>query len=241
MASSRYNDLILWLFISVAIHAIAATLIALSPRAKKVQYAPVYEVKLLPFTPTPVVKPEEVPQREEVRPRERPKIEAKRRGKIKEIKPKAIKKVVRDEARPEEAIAKLKEKIVAEEAIERIREKVRKKEPITPGEVKIATRPPARVYRYEELDAELRAYFQKISQMIREAWYLPDALRSKGYKTVLSIHIKRDGTIESLWIEEGSGNRSYDESTIRAINKVSPLPPLPKGWKEEAIDLGLRF
>lgn len=187
-----------------------------------------------------VVKPEEVPQKEVVPPREQPKKEKVKKRALKTKKPAPSPKALKNIARPDEAVARIREKIAAEEAVDRIRRKVKEKE-TTSREITIAARAPARVYRYEELDAELRAYFEKISLMINGAWSLPEALRNKGFKTILSIHIRRDGTIESLWIEEGSGNKFYDESALRAINKVTPLPPLPKKWKEEAIDLGLRF
>lgn len=198
-----------------------------------------------------VARPEEVQQKkDEIRPPEKPEKEKiapkelkvrKPVVSVKTKKPAVSAKTIKDTARPDDAVAKIREKIAAEEAVEKIRKKVTKKETTSTGKIKIAARPPTKVYQRDELDAELKAYFDKITRMITEAWSLPETLENKGFKTILSIHINRDGTIESLFIEEGSGNRLYDESTVRAINKVTPLPPLPKGWNEEAIDLGLRF
>lgn len=270
IVSENHTDFVRWLFLSVAIHLIPALVAVLLPTPpKKVFYSPVYEVTLL--TSPEIVKPqdaskEEIPQKEDVPPHERPKVEPKEEPKLKvevkdikhkakTIKHKAINKKSRkeiavpkpkeDAARPDEAVAKMREKIAAEEAVEgtveKIRKKVREKEAVSGNSVKIAARPPARVHSYEEFDAELKTYVDKIRQTIREAWSLPDVLKNRGFKTTLSIHVHRNGTIESLWIGEGSGNKFYDESTLRAINKVTPLPPLPKGWKEDTIDLEVIF
>lgn len=237
---SREHGFTLWLFLSITIHVLLAAVIVISHSARKsIFYTPAYEVALLPRTE--VIRPEEVRPKKEVSPLEKPEKEKIRPKARKGKKPVVIAKIKKDSHRPDDAVAKIREKIAAEEAVENIRKKVKEKETTSSGKIKIAARPPTKVYHYDELDAELKAYFDKISLMVNEAWSLPEALRNKGFKTILSIHIRRDGTIESLWIEEGSGNKFYDESTLRAINKVTPLPPLPKRWKEEAIDLGLRF
>lgn len=265
IVSENHADFVRWLFLSVAIHLIPALVVVLLPTPpKKVFYSPVYEVTLL--TGPEIVKPQDapkegIPQKEDVPPHEEPKEEPKLKIEVKDIKhkpkikkPKAVtksrkeivvSKLREDAARPDEAVKKMREKIATEEAVEeavsKIRKKDREKEIASSGGIKIAARAPARVYHVEELDAELRAYFERISRIVRDAWALPEGLRNKGFKTILSIHIRKDGTVESLWVEEGSGNRFFDESAQRAINKASPLPPLPKNWKEESIDLGLRF
>lgn len=245
--SGNHTDFPLWLFLSVAIHLIPAILILFIPRVPQKKFRPpVYQVELL--TRPETVKAVEVPKEEEVIPHEEPRVELK--VKVKDIKYKAIKKARKppvvqkqkeDAARPDDAIKKMREKVAAEDAVDRIRRRVREKEAVYGDTVKLAARPPSKVYHYEELDDEMKAYYAKISEIIRNAWSLPDVLRKKGYKTVLAIHVLKDGTVQSLWIEEKSGNSFYDETTVRAINKVTILPPLPKGWKEGSIDLGFNF
>lgn len=238
IASRSHAGFPRWLLLSVAIHIILAVLIILSPTpSRKLFYTPVYEVELLPIPEA--AEPEKLPQEQDVRPPKKP---VKQKISAKKKKASIISKTRKDEAGYDEAVAKLREKVATEDAVEKIRKKVKgNKEAVSDSAVKIADRAPKKVYHYEELDKELRAYFEKVSRIIRDAWFLPEGLRDKGYKTTLSIHVRRDGSIESLWIESGSGNRLYNDSTLRAINKVNPLPPLPKGWKEGSIDLGLRF
>lgn len=238
IASGGHAGFTRWLFLSVAIHIILAVIIILSPApSKKLFYTPAYEVELLPMPEA--AEPEKLPQKQDVSPLKKP---VKQKINAKAKKASFLSKVRKDETGYNEAVAKLREKVATEDAVEKIKRKVKgNKETVSESAVKVADRAPKKVYHYEELDKELRAYFEKVSRIIRDAWFLPEGLRDKGYKTTLSIHVRRDGSIESLWIEDGSGNRLYDDSTLRAINKINPLPPLPKGWKEGAIDLGLRF
>lgn len=252
MAGIRYNDgyrihrdntdIVLWLFLSIALHAILATAAVFSPSpSKKILYSPVYEVDLVSAPVAPKVEPQPLPVPEEVKPVEKPKPETVRKSGRK-VRAAAVPRTKSAPVKSDDAISKLREKFAAEEAVDRLRKKVQEKE-ASGGRagVRIAQRAPSRVYQYEELNAELKAYFDRIHKAIRESWSLPAGLSNKGFKTVLSIHVLRDGTIESLWIEQGSGNRYYDESAIRAINKITPLPPLPKGWKDNYIDLGLNL
>lgn len=237
---SRDHSFTLWLFLSVTIHVLLAAVIVISHSARKtIFYTPVYEVELLPRTE--VIIPEEVRSKKEVRPLEKPEKEKIRPKASKGKKPTVIAKINKYSHRPDDAVAKIREKIATEEAVENIRKKVKEKETTSSGKIKVAARPPTRVYHYEELDAELKAYFDKIEKIILEQWSLPSLLGNKGYKTTLAVHIRKDGTIESIWLEGTSGNGYYDDSTIRAVNKVKMLPPLPKGWKSDSIDLGLEF
>ena len=246
-ASGNHTDFPLWLFLSVAIHLIPAILILLIPSVQqRVLHPPVYQVELL--TRPETVKPAEAPKEEEVIPREEPRVEVK--VKVENRKHKAIKKAKRqivtpkpreDAVKTDEAIKKLREKFAAEDAVERVRKRVREKETALNSEVKVAARPPTKVYHYEELDAEMSLYYDKIKRLITEKWSVPPFLSNKGYIARLAIHIRKDGTIESMWMEKASVDGRYDDQVFKVINKVGGLPPLPKGWKGDSIDLGLEF
>lgn len=253
IVSGKHTDFPLWLFLSVAIHLIPAILFFLTSRIpQRVLRPPVYQVELL--TRPETVKTEEAPKIEEVVPSEKPKVEHKAKVevkvKVKDIKHKATKKTRKapvipkhkeDAARPDDAIKKMREKVAAEDAVDRIRKKVREKETASSGAIKVAAKAPAKVYHYEELDAEMSLYYDKIKRLITEKWSVPPYLSNKGYIARLAIHIRKDGTIESMWMEKASVNGRYDDQVFKVINKVGGLPPLPKGWKGDSIDLGLEF
>ncbi|MBM2838098.1 MAG: hypothetical protein HW415_723 [Deltaproteobacteria bacterium] len=249
--SGKHTDFPIWLFLSVAIHLIPAIVIALIPRVPHREFRPpVYQVELM--TRPEAVKAEEAPKNEEPIPREEPKVEPKVKVKLKDIKPKSIKNAKKEVVIPkpkhkedaamfDDAMKKIKDKVTAEEAVEEKIKKYKEKETASGGGIKIAAKAPAKVYRKEELEAEMSLYYDIVIGLITEKWSVPPFLSNKGYVAKLSIHIRKDGTIESMWMETASGNRPYDETAFKAINKVGVLPPLPKGWKSDSIDMGLEF
>ncbi len=79
------------------------------------------------------------------------------------------------------------------------------------------------------------AYYISIQQRIRKHWAYPDAGAENLIATV-SFIIKRDGNIESLKVEEPSGNALFDRSIVNAISKSLPLPPPPF-----QMEIGIRF
>ncbi|MBI4639381.1 MAG: TonB family protein [Candidatus Tectomicrobia bacterium] len=93
------------------------------------------------------------------------------------------------------------------------------------------------------LDLKYRIYYNALWERIRNAWVLPDGFFSKrkDLEAIISLEIKRDGEIQRMWVEKGSGDAQFDESVIRAVKKSSPLPPIPDGIKEEILEVGIRF
>jgi colicin import membrane protein len=41
--------------------------------------------------------------------------------------------------------------------------------------------------------------------------------------------------------EKRSGNHYLDDSAMRAIKKANPLPPLPDVFRDEYLEIGIRF
>lgn len=249
IVSGNHTDFPFWVFVSVAIHLVPAIVIVLFSRVSHRDFRqPVYQIELL--TRPDTVKVEEAPKTEEMVHSEKPELKSEK--KIKETKPEIIKKPQKEfitqkpkkkefTARPDDAIAKMRERFAAEDAVDKIRKTVKAKETASSGGIKIAVKAPAKVYRKKELEAEMSVYYDIVVGLITEKWSVPPFLSNKGYVAKLSIHIRKDGTIESVWIESASGNRRYDETALKAINKVEVLPSLPKGWKGDSIDLGLEF
>ncbi|MCP4716218.1 MAG: TonB C-terminal domain-containing protein, partial [Deltaproteobacteria bacterium] len=60
-------------------------------------------------------------------------------------------------------------------------------------------------------------------------------------EAIVLITINRNGTVVRSAFEKKSGNSHLDRSVIRAIKKASPLPPLPAGFRENNLELGIRF
>jgi TonB family protein len=60
-------------------------------------------------------------------------------------------------------------------------------------------------------------------------------------KVVVRFHIKDSGEIVGLKVTQPSGNLSYDESVLRAVNKSSPLPAPPEAVRKDFSEVELAF
>jgi len=88
-----------------------------------------------------------------------------------------------------------------------------------------------------------REYYDAVESKIKESWILPGTMaqEAKKLKTIIGIIVKRDGTIDKLWIEQSSGNIYYDRASLRAVKKSSPLPPLPSEIPDKYLEIGIIF
>jgi TonB family protein len=88
----------------------------------------------------------------------------------------------------------------------------------------------------------MNPYYAEIWSRIRGQWSLPQEILPKGdVETVINATIMRNGAVVNVSFEKRSGNRYFDDSTVRAINKASPLPPLPSSIRGDSIEIGIRF
>lgn len=60
-------------------------------------------------------------------------------------------------------------------------------------------------------------------------------------KVVVRFNIKDNGEIAGLKIVQPSGNPSYDESVLRAVNKSSPLPVPPDAVRKDFSEIEIAF
>jgi len=95
------------------------------------------------------------------------------------------------------------------------------------------------------LSPELRDYFRRLEEKVRNSWVLPGAVARDAAKLVveLRIVIEKDGRVSEDRIERGSGNPYFDDSVQRAIRKASPLPVPPEQLRggEDHYEVGFRF
>ena len=94
----------------------------------------------------------------------------------------------------------------------------------------------------QTLDPVTQRYILDVWERIKEAWGIPGGISlKKDLETVVTIRIRKDGRIVDINIEKRSGNRVYDESIIRALRSVDPLPPIPSSLNMDNIEIGFRF
>jgi TonB family protein len=66
-------------------------------------------------------------------------------------------------------------------------------------------------------------------------WVLP------GRQPIAVFTIERDGRVSGVTIDKSSGNSSYDQKAVRAINDAAPFPPLPPEWTKPGLTIKIGF
>jgi TonB family protein len=93
-----------------------------------------------------------------------------------------------------------------------------------------------------EMDAQMSAYYTMIWSRIKGRWALPSGILSGDVlEAVIDVTILRSGAVTETKFEKRSGNSYFDDSALKAIQRASPLPPLPAWIGSSSIDVGIRF
>jgi colicin import membrane protein len=233
-------------------------------------YSPVYSVRLVTPPPAPEAKSEgaqPVPaapampasppvavEKPKAKEKEKPVSLAPKKEEPKKEEPKKED----SEKKITEAIDRLRQKRESknlESAIEKIRsekesrqvesaiEGIRKKVTISSKGAVESHEPSSRGASTDVMTIKHKIYYNLIWKRIRSGWVLPDAALAgqKNLEAIIGIRISPNGQIEDIQFEKKSGNPIFDESALRAIQKASPLPPLPPGFEGERFDVGVRF
>ena len=88
----------------------------------------------------------------------------------------------------------------------------------------------------------MKQYLSAVYQKIHDHWVLPDLQNwDNSLEAVLSIVVKRDGTVDNSYFEKKSDNIYFNQFVLKAVKEASPLPPFPDQLKKDALEIGLRF
>ncbi len=254
--------------VSLFLHATAVSILFFLPNLSSTRtfYSPVYSVRLVsapPVVETPretareaavparVTPPSPPPAAEKPKPKEKEKaVSLAPEKKIPEKKENTEKKI----AEAIERIRQKKESRTVESAIDRIRtekeskqiesaiEGIRKRVTISSGGA-VEAEGSSSGASTDVMTIKHKIYYNLIWKRIRSVWVLPDAALAgqKNLETIIALRIDRNGQIVDIQFEKKSGNPAFDESTLRAIQKSNPLPPLPPGFEGDQFDVGVRF
>lgn len=236
-----------------------------APPAEKKKEAKVEAEKVSPPKPEPE-KAVTVPKPEIEIPKPEPKKEAvsltKEKPPAKKFKPKtSLKKKTRKPEQPKKAVkketARPKKKVTetdsekVQKAIDRLRKQVAKTSPVDRLKRKMSQQGGgtgagngAGGYGVGRRAIEMMdIYRAEVPYQIQKNWAFSNQLagNSGNLEAVLVIKIIPSGEIIDIWFEKRSGNRYLDESAYKAVQKASPLPPLPPGYRRPFYNLGLIF
>jgi colicin import membrane protein len=82
-------------------------------------------------------------------------------------------------------------------------------------------------------------YKMTVETQIKSQWSYSDALGN--YEAIVIVNIRNDGTVLETRFIKPSGNKIFDESVLKAIEKAKPLPPLPEGYEKSYEEIKINF
>lgn len=86
---------------------------------------------------------------------------------------------------------------------------------------------------------EFIRYQNIIRDRVKSSWTWPG--KRTDLKILVKISIQENGEITGLRLIGTSGDRSFDESVIRALKRASPLPPPPEAYRTDFLDVEMPF
>lgn len=93
------------------------------------------------------------------------------------------------------------------------------------------------------LRGDIRGYYFEMVEKINRVWwdkaaFLKEPLRHDG---VFELLVRRDGSIVSIKILQGTGSSEADRLLTETIRKASPLAPLPSAYEPDLFKTPLRI
>jgi TonB family protein len=125
-------------------------------------------------------------------------------------------------------------------AVENLRKKLGAK--TSSDNAKAESSPAANSAASAETNDRLADYYTVIWSRIKSQWNLPGGINPKdNIEAIVQVRIMRNGAITGISFEKKSGLAYFDNSVLRALKKADPLPPLPPWYRENGLEIGIRF
>jgi protein TonB len=88
-------------------------------------------------------------------------------------------------------------------------------------------------------------YVEGVKRMIAQNWLqntIDPAIRSaRTAHAIMTFTIARDGTVKNIRLDTSSGNRSMDDSAMRAMLSIEKFSALPSAWRGNSVDVTFDF
>jgi TonB family protein len=86
---------------------------------------------------------------------------------------------------------------------------------------------------------EFLSYRQRVFNTIKSNW--ANAVRHPGLIAAVRFEIQTDGGVSNVELVRSSGDKAYDQSVVRAVQRSSPLPPPPERYRDEFREVVIDF
>lgn len=80
---------------------------------------------------------------------------------------------------------------------------------------------------------EANDYLQAVDQQVKQQWSLPQWLMNKPLKAQVHVKFNRNGELTSRAILKSSGDNTYDNYCLEAVDKAAPFPKVPEKFTEK--------
>lgn len=88
----------------------------------------------------------------------------------------------------------------------------------------------------------IKLYSSQVHRKISRNWRIPPGVLTDGsLAALISFKVDGNGGVNNVRVKESSGNSSFDEYCVKAINRSAPLPPPPYELAEEAKNNGVEL
>lgn len=235
--------------VSVIVHLIATGIYAFSfqsepiaiPRTPVVQHVNLVEFDAPKPDPEPIVEEQPVEQPPEVDPE--PEVVPEKTPPQEETKPvERLPETIRpaEEKEPEKEEEKQEEKKPEPVKPKPVKPEVKPEEPVeaTPKPQVTASGPVS----VEIENFAFSYYLAIIESKVGGRWAPPRGITgSDRPHVIIRFDILRDGRITGASITRSSGISFFDLSAMRAVQDANPLPPLPKGYEDERLQVNYIF
>lgn len=82
-------------------------------------------------------------------------------------------------------------------------------------------------------------YLERMLALIETQWRRPST--EERLETTIHFRIAADGRVTDLAVARESGHRAFDLAALRAVQRASPLPPLPRSYRKDSLGVNLIF
>lgn len=94
----------------------------------------------------------------------------------------------------------------------------------------------------QSFGARFGYYVRQMNQRISQQWYTQTLdPRSQGLRVYMTFRIDRSGAISNVRIVQSSGDRTLDQSAVRALERIDTLSALPEDYHGSYIDVQYYF
>ncbi len=74
-------------------------------------------------------------------------------------------------------------------------------------------------------------YTEQVKRRVKEGWIVAE--KKTGLTAIVRFNVQPDGEVFAIELLKPSGDRAFDDSVMRAVNKANPLPPPPQDYQQE--------